>query len=139
MCLVFLIERDRVVGHVDGGPGVTVHNTRPVKRDAKSEQEITNEQDLASSQHSTKVLSLGAGQGHRALHLREPEEEAPVIEYEAPAARELHRPGRVDVSLHASVGIRCKHKGAILRAAQVKQDTKTMHEMGRARVGEETG
>mmetsp|Transcript_7161 Transcript_7161/g.18642 ORF Transcript_7161/g.18642 Transcript_7161/m.18642 type:complete len:315 (-) Transcript_7161:1487-2431(-) len=134
-----LLERDRIIAHIDGRLRVAIHNAGPVNMNTVLDQKIPTKKHLASSKHSTKVLGLSTGQRNGALHLRKPKEEAAVEEHQASAARKLRRPRGVDKRLHPAVSIRREHKGAVPRTTQVDQNAKALREVRHARISKEAG
>ena len=82
---------------------------RRAEDDPQLEEKVAQPQEIARSKHAAKVLRLGTAEGDRLLCLREPMEEAAVIEDQAAAHREARAPVRVNERR-----CRCMQRVAIL-------------------------
>ena len=79
--------------------------------DGKFNKQIAREDEVSGGgHHRAEVLGLGRAQGDRLLHLREPVEQAPVVEDQAAAHREPSGPARVDVRVQASRTVGGEHE-----------------------------
>ena len=116
-----LLESHRIESHLDGGLRVAVEHARTVERDAKINQQLTNEHHLLGGEHGAKELCLGARERDGSLHLGEPMEEASVEKEHATGARKLCGPVRIDVALKVAVGVWLHDEGTVSCVAHVNE------------------
>ena len=69
------------------------------KQSKQVDEEITQPDEVTCGHHRAEVLGLGAAERDRLLHLREPMDEATVVEHEAATDGESHSPTRIDVNV----------------------------------------